>query len=320
MSPENTAAFEFDAELLRNWDAGIQEESPEKTGEPLLEIDDLNFSYPGDLLMRPVLEHISLVIRRGECASLVGKNGAGKSTLARIICGFNRPVSGTLRFDGKNLESLSIRERAEHIGYVMQNPNQMISFPMIYDETALGLRTRGGKENEIRDRVFEILNICGLYPFRNWPVSALSYGQKKRLSVASILVTSPSLLILDEPTAGQDFRHYSDIMEFLKGLNREQGLTILMITHDMHLMLEYTERAIVLADGKLVSEPGAAPAEILTDDRIIAEASLKRTSLYDLALRAGLDDPRAFVRRFISRDRRIRGSVLSGRGPAGASR
>jgi energy-coupling factor transport system ATP-binding protein len=307
MSPENAGALEFDAELLRNWDAGIEEESPEKTGGPLLEIEGLTFSYPGDVLNRPVLENISAVIHRGECVSLVGKNGAGKSTLAKIICGFNRPVSGTLLFDGENLESFSIKERAERIGYVMQNPNQMISFPMIYDEAALGLRTRGKKENEIRGRVFEILNICGLYPFRNWPVSALSYGQKKRLTIASILVSSPSLLILDEPTAGQDFRHYSDIMEFLKKLNREQGLSILMITHDMHLMLEYTERAIVLADGKRISETGAdSPAAVLTDDRLIGEARLKRTSLYDLALRAGLDDPKAFVRRFIGWDRKHR--------------
>jgi energy-coupling factor transport system ATP-binding protein len=187
----------------------------------------------------------------------------------------------------------------------------MISFPLIFDEAAFALRNRGMPENEIRDRVYESLRICGLYPFRNWPVNALSFGQKKRLTIASILVTGPSLLILDEPTAGQDYRRYSEIMEFLRGLNAEQGLSLLLITHDMHLMLEYTTRALVLSGGELLTAGGPGggknPAELLTDDRLIEGASLKRTSLYELALRAGLAEPRDFVRRFIAYER-ARGS------------
>ena len=231
----------------------------------------------------------------------MGKNGAGKSTLAKLICGFNQPVSGSIWFECQDLAGYSIKERARRIGYVMQNPNQMISFPLIFDEAALGLRTRGMEEKEIHDRVMETLDICGLYPFRKWPVSALSYGQKKRLTIAAILVLGPSLIILDEPTAGQDFRHYGDIMEFLRKLNREQGMSFLFITHDMHLMLEYTERALVLSEGKLLADD--APAAILTDPRIIEAACLKRTSLYDLALRAGLADPVRFVRHFIDYER-----------------
>jgi energy-coupling factor transport system ATP-binding protein len=151
--------------------------------------------------------------------------------------------------------------------------------------------------------VHDALKICGLYPFRNWPVNALSFGQKKRLTIASVLVMGPSLIILDEPTAGQDYRHYSEIMEFLRKLNREQGLSFLLITHDMHLMLEYTRRALVLSEGHLLTRDcpggGDSPAAILTDDSMVEAASLKRTSLYDLAVKAGMSDPRAFVRRFI---------------------
>ncbi|MFP3090693.1 ABC transporter ATP-binding protein [Treponema sp. TIM-1] len=297
MGLESPASLRFDPRPLGEWDRGLREEPPEKAGPPLLEIRDLGFDYPEAPAGRPVLQSVSFTLVRGGCTSLIGKNGAGKSTLAKLICGFIKPVSGRILLNGKDLGELSIKERAERIGYVMQNPNQMISFPLIYDEAALGLRTRGVGEGEIRDRVHEALGICGLYPFRNWPVSALSYGQKKRLTIAVILVLGPSLIILDEPTAGQDYRHYSEIMEFLRRLNREQNLTLLLITHDMHLMLEYTSQAVVLSEGRVIAD--AAPAGVLTDDEIIARASLKRTSLYDLALRGGIPDPRGFVRHFI---------------------
>ncbi|MDR2759305.1 MAG: ABC transporter ATP-binding protein [Spirochaetaceae bacterium] len=294
---ESPASLRFDPRPLGEWDKGFREPPPEKAGKPLLEIRDLCFDYPETPEGCPVLQSVSFTLARGGCTSLIGKNGAGKSTLAKLICGFVKPVSGRILFDGEDLKELSIKERAERIGYVMQNPNQMISFPLIFDEAALGLRTRGVGEGEIRDRVYEALRICGLYPFRNWPVSALSYGQKKRLTIAAILVLGPSLIILDEPTAGQDYRHYSEIMEFLGRLNREQNLTLLLITHDMHLMLEYTTQAVVLSGGRLIAD--TSPAEVLTDDEIIAQANLKRTSLYDLALRGGIPDPRGFVRRFI---------------------
>jgi energy-coupling factor transport system ATP-binding protein len=193
-------------------------------------------------------------------------------------------------------------ERAEKIGYVMQNPNQMISFPLVYDETALALKTRVVSETEIKTKVYRALEVCGLYPFRNWPISALSYGQKKRLTIASILVMEPSLIILDEPTAGQDYRHYSEFMEFLLDLNRALGISLLLVTHDMHLMLEYCTKAVVLSEGICVTEE--APFEVLTDDEVIKKASLKKTSLYTLAANAALPDPRGFVGRYIVFDRK----------------
>ncbi|MDR3115875.1 MAG: ABC transporter ATP-binding protein [Treponema sp.] len=307
MHPETVAAVAFDPWRLTTWDRSMEDRPPEKPGPPLLMVKDVDFYYPGDAGKQPVLEGISFTLARGAWVSLVGRNGAGKSTLAKLICGFNQPASGSIWFEGQNLAGYSIKERAQRIGYVMQNPNQMISFPLIFDEVALGLRSRGIGEKEIHDRVMETLDICGLYPFRTWPVSALSYGQKKRLTIAAILVLGPSLIILDEPTAGQDFRHYGDIMEFLRKLNREQGMSFLFITHDMHLMLEYTQRALVLSEGKLLGD--AAPAAILTDPQMIEAASLKRTSLYDLALRAGMADPRGFVRHFIEYERVQREAV-----------
>lgn len=291
----NLAPYE---DNVRNWFGKVKLNKKAPDGEPMLTIRDLSFAYTQG---QPVLSHIDFSISRGEMVALVGKNGAGKSTLASLICGFMQPDEGAIYLNGEDLSGYSIKERGEKIGLVMQSPNQMISKPMIYDEVALGLRVRGVAEDEIKESVFETLKICGLYPYRNWPVSALSFGQKKRVTIASILVMNPEVLILDEPTAGQDYRHYTEIMEFLRRIHEDLGITIIMITHDMHLMLEYTDRAIVIADGKMLADD--TPAHILTNEEISDRAYLKKTSLYDLALRCGITDPTAFVECFIQYER-----------------
>ena len=287
-------------ENVQNWYGKVKLTKKIQDREPALEIKDLSFAYTQG---QPVLSHIDFSIAKGEMVALVGKNGAGKSTLASLICGFMEPDEGSIYLNGEDLSGYSIKERGEKIGLVMQSPNQMISKPMIFDETALGLRVRGVPEEEVKERVYETLKICGLYPFRNWPVSALSFGQKKRVTIASILVMNPEVLILDEPTAGQDFRHYTEIMEFLRKIHEELGITIIMITHDMHLMLEYTDRAIVIADGKMLADD--TPAHILTDEEISDRAYLKKTSLYDLALKCGIEEPSAFVECFIQYEREV---------------
>ena len=286
---------------VRTWFEQVKLDKPKVSDDVVLDIDKIGFSYvPGE----KVLDNISFSVHRGEMMSIVGKNGAGKSTLSALICGFIKPDSGVIRLNGSDISSLSIKERGEKIGLVMQNPNQMISKPMIFDEVALGLKVRGIPDEEIKDRVLETLERCGLYEFRNWPISALSFGQKKRVTIASILVMNPEIIILDEPTAGQDYRHYTDIMEFLKMINTDQKITIIMITHDMHLMLEYTNRAVVIADGHMLSD--ASPADILTDEETAKKAYLKKTSLYDLARKCDIDDPSEFAERFISFERASR--------------
>ncbi|HEM2570598.1 TPA: ABC transporter ATP-binding protein [Streptococcus suis] len=249
--------------------------------ESLLEVKHLHFSYPN----KQVLTDIQLTIHKGERLAIVGKNGAGKSTLAKVLCGFIQG-EGEILWKGQSIKEDSVKERAERIGYVLQNPNQMISQTMIFDEVALGLRVRGVTEEEIEHRVHHILKVCGLYPFRNWPISALSYGQKKRVTIASILVLNPEIILLDEPTAGQDQRHYREMMEFLDQLNA-QGHTIGMITHDMQLMLDYSDRAVVVVDGQIIED--ASPAEILSDDMVIERANLKETSIFHLAERLGVN-------------------------------
>lgn len=253
----------------------------ERAGSPLVEVQHLQVSY-GE---KEVLKDITLSIYAGERLAIIGKNGAGKSTLAKALCQFLE-VSGEVLWNGQSVLTDSIKERAERIGYVLQNPNQMISQTMIFDEVALGLRLRGVAEEEVTEKVEATLRICGLYPFRKWPISALSFGQKKRVTIASILVLNPEIILLDEPTAGQDQRNYTEIMDFLDELNR-QGHTIIMITHDMQLMLDYSDRSIVLVDGQLVAD--AHPASILTDQATIEAANLKETSIFHLAEKLGVD-------------------------------
>lgn len=289
-----------DRKKMTDWFWSRPAAEAEKEHEPLLEVRNLTFGYERG---SQTLRDVSLTIHKGEMVSIVGKNGAGKSTFSKLVCGFETPDSGEILFQGRDLLQENIRHRAKHIGYVMQNPNQMISKTMIFDEVALSLRNMGKSEEEIREKVEETLKVCGLFPFRNWPVSALSFGQKKRVTIASVLVQYPELIILDEPTAGQDFHHYTEIMEFLRGLN-EKGVTVVMITHDMHLMLEYTPRALVFADGRLIADRSAAA--VLCDPQLIRQAALKETSLFTLANQLGISPAEEFVQRFIEEDREVR--------------
>ncbi len=287
-------------EKLKDWYENIEVYESDENQNPILELDNICFSYNNE---KQILKNVSFKINKGDIAAIVGRNGAGKSTISKLVCGFYKPTSGRILFDGKDMVDYTIKERSEKIGFVMQNPNQMISKTMVYDEVAFGLKIRGLSDSEIKERVEETLRICGLYGYRNWPISALSFGQKKRVTIASILVLNPDMIILDEPTAGQDFKHYTEIMEFLVDLNKK-GVTILMVTHDMHLMLEYTNKVIVLSEGEKIADN--IPAYILTNKEIIEKANLKETSLHQLALKCDIEDTTKFVNKFIDYDRRVR--------------
>ncbi|BBM17902.1 putative ABC transporter ATP-binding protein [Enterococcus avium] len=267
---------------------------PEKE-QPLLTLSNLSFGFGNEL----VIKDIDLTLYEGEMVSLVGHNGAGKSTLSNLITGFYPLQTGDLLWKNQSIANESIKERADKIGYVLQNSNQMLSKNMIFEEVALGLENRGVDPAVIQEKVFETLKVCGLYEFRNWPISALSHGQKRRVAIAAILVLEPELLILDEPTAGQDYYHYNEMMLFLRKLN-QRGITILMITHDMHLMLEHTRRTLVLKEGKIIADE--APATVLSTADLVASASLRETSLYRLAKNNHLTDATGFVSAFIQHE------------------
>ena len=260
----------------------VLKDKRDSSSDSILKVEGLSVSY-GD--SPAIIEDLSFSLKKGERLAIVGKNGAGKSTLAKALCGFV-PSQGKLTYEGQDISQDSIAERSERIGFVLQNPNQMISQTMIFDEVALGLRLRGIEEAEVEERVYEVLKTCGLYSFRKWPISALSFGQKKRVTIASILVLKPEIIILDEPTAGQDYKTYTDIMNFLDSLQK-QGHTIVMITHDMQLMLEYSDRCLVVVEGEIIADD--KPVTILNQKDLLESANLKQTSLYTLGQKLSSD-------------------------------
>ena len=289
---------ERNKEVLKNW---FNNETSNKDSiikeEKILEVKNLAFSHDG---IKNTINDVSFHLNKGEILAVLGNNGAGKSTLCRLITGILKPQKGSIFLNNQCIDSWSIKQKGSSIGYVMQNPNQMISQHMIKDEIALGLKCRNYSKEEIDKKVEEVLKICGLYPYRNWPVSALSYGQKKRVTIASILAINPEVIILDEPTAGQDYKHYTEFMEFIKELSA-QGISIILITHDMQLTLEYCHRAVVLSGGEKIADD--KPSNILTDENIIKKANLKETSLSTLAKSIGIANTNDFVQFFIDLER-----------------
>ncbi|WP_282251438.1 ABC transporter ATP-binding protein [Vibrio campbellii] len=276
------------------WFEASKATNVEKQAETLLAVRNLTYSYDGE---KNALEDVSFDVKRGEFVSVLGKNGSGKSTITKLVMGVIEPDQGSMILNGQDLNELTIFERSQKVGVVMQNPNHMISHHMIFDEVAFGLRNRGVEEKQVEAKVLEVLELCGLSKYRHWPIEALSYGQKKRVTIASILALEPELLILDEPTAGQDYRNYTSMLSFIEKLNRELGITVMIISHDMHLVLEYTTRSIVIADSKLIAD--APMTEVFSSPALLDQANLATTSLYELATELGIENTNDFMQHFI---------------------
>ncbi|HDM8208151.1 TPA: ABC transporter ATP-binding protein [Vibrio campbellii] len=279
---------------VSTWFEASKATNVETQTETLLAVRNLTYSYDGE---KNALEDVSFDVKRGEFVSVLGKNGSGKSTITKLVMGVIEPDQGSMILNGQDLNELTIFERSQKVGVVMQNPNHMISHHMIFDEVAFGLRNRGVEENQIEAKVLEVLELCGLSKYRHWPIEALSYGQKKRVTIASILALEPELLILDEPTAGQDYRNYTSMLSFIEKLNRELGITVMIISHDMHLVLEYTTRSIVIADSKLIAD--APMTEVFSSPALLDQANLATTSLYELATELGIENTNDFMQHFI---------------------
>ncbi|HDM8228467.1 TPA: ABC transporter ATP-binding protein [Vibrio campbellii] len=279
---------------VSTWFEASKATNVETQTETLLAVRNLTYSYDGE---KNALEDVSFDVKRGEFVSVLGKNGSGKSTITKLVMGVIEPDQGSMILNGQDLNELTIFERSQKVGVVMQNPNHMISHHMIFDEVAFGLRNRGVEENQIEAKVLEVLGLCGLSKYRHWPIEALSYGQKKRVTIASILALEPELLILDEPTAGQDYRNYTSMLSFIEKLNRELGITVMIISHDMHLVLEYTTRSIVIADSKLIAD--APMTEVFSSPALLDQANLATTSLYELATELGIENTNDFMQHFI---------------------
>ncbi|MBR0461782.1 MAG: DUF3744 domain-containing protein, partial [Erysipelotrichaceae bacterium] len=297
---DNLELNRTNAKKLKDFFNSSTEETVKESGKEIIRFDNVSYAYDGQ---EKALDDVSFSIRKGERIAIIGKNGAGKSTAAKLICGLIKPQEGNILIDGEDLGKFTIKEIGERVGYVMQNPNQMLVKDIIKDEVGLALELRNMPEEQIEERVKEVLQACRLYPMRNWPVDSISYGQKKRVTVASIMALQPEVIILDEPTAGQDYNSYTDIMNFVNALNREYGKTIIFITHDMHLAIENTERAIVFADSRKIDDDRVFA--VLSNDETIRKAHLKQTSLYHLAVKVKAD-PYSAIRSFIEYERKAK--------------
>lgn len=257
----------------------------------ILSVQNLSFSYDEN---KSILKDVNFSVNRGEILALLGNNGAGKSTLCKVVTGIEKESSGDIVFLGKSIIKNSIKRRGEKIGFVMQNPNHMITQETLLEEVQFGLKIRGVKD--FTEKAEKALEICGLHEFRHWPVTSLSYGQKKRLTIAAILALEPEVLILDEPTAGQDYKRYKEFMNFIKEI-ANKGVGIILITHDMHLALEYANRAIVLCNGTIIANN--SPSIILGEKELMEKSNLKETSLSQMAEIMGLD-PEMLMNSFIN--------------------
>jgi len=285
-------------EKMDHWLQTKAQQVAQSEQTPLLEVTGLTYSYDGE---KNALDGVDFSVNKGEFLSILGKNGSGKSTITKLLMGVIAPDHGQCVLNGQDLAALSIFERSSKIGVVMQNPNHMISQHMIFDEIASGLRNRGLDEQQVEQKVVNILTLCGLKKYRNWPIDALSYGQKKRVTIASILVLEPELLILDEPTSGQDYFNYTAMLAFIRELNQKLGITVIIISHDMHLVLEYSTRSIVISDAKLIAD--APMTEVFSQPALLDQANLSTTSLFELAQRLNISDVNQFMLHFINQER-----------------
>lgn len=316
---ENTIKFK-DQVVARYLEDHFSDKRPDN--KTILKLEGVCYRYYKDDPF--TIEDVSFDVKEGEMLAIVGNNGAGKSTLLKAISGIAKYQKGSMFFadSGSEEEPLTCidkwtaKQRALSIGFVMQNPNHMITKNMIYDEVAFGLRNFGETEEEVDRRVKEALRICGLYEYRNWPVASLSYGQKKRVTIAAILSMGPKVIILDEPTAGQDYTSYREFMTYLDEI-KKTGVGIILITHDMHLALEYADSSVVLSGGRVLARDYID--RILANSSIISKANLKHTSIERMGRLYGVEDLSSFIayftRRITGGDESVR-SCACGRTPA----
>ncbi|SEH36879.1 MULTISPECIES: energy-coupling factor ABC transporter ATP-binding protein [Atopobiaceae] len=241
-------------------------------GEKIVEIMDLTFAYPDGTV---ALENINLSLERGSITALIGQNGCGKTTLSKLVNGILRPTSGSIVVGGLDVSGgCPIKDLVLNIGYVFQNPDHQLFNSTVYDEIAYAPRNVGLGGEEVDSRVREAARISGVSEslFEESPM-LLSRGLRQRVAIASILSLRPKLIIVDEPTTGQDRSQSLEVMEFLKGLNETAGNSILIITHEMDIVAQYASRIIVMKRGAILMS--GTPAEVFSRPDLLMEGFVK---------------------------------------------
>jgi energy-coupling factor transport system ATP-binding protein len=271
------------------------ETAPLRSKKPLLSIRSLSFGYDPDA---PVLKKIDLDLESDAIVALLGQNGSGKTTLARLLVGINTASAGAIRLGARDLAKLGAREIASHVGYVFQNPDHQFVTDQVDEEIAYGLKVRDYPADEIARRVDDVLGIVDLQRYRRRSPFSLSLGERRRLSVATMLVLEPKLLVLDEPTIGQDYERAQQLMGLMARLRERYGTTILMITHDVRLVAQWAERALVLRSGEIAFD--GAPIDLFADEPVLRSAGLLAPPIYDVSRQLAARDPGRGVRPALS--------------------
>ncbi len=246
--------------------------------EPLVVLEDVWFGYEPE---RPVLQGVSLELRPGDVVALLGPNGAGKSTLVRQIIGLQRPQQGRVWVAGRDARTMTVAQIAATVGYVFQSPTHMLFAPTVWEEMAFGPRNLGFDEARVERNVRRSLEIVDLVGYEGVSPLALSYGQQRRVGIGAILAMESRLLIMDEPTAGQDYRHYTRFMDAVVRMPFE---AILFITHDVDLAVRYANRVILMAEGRIAAD--GPPEEVLGDFALLERCRVRPTSLLELNVEA----------------------------------
>ncbi|WP_455279762.1 energy-coupling factor ABC transporter ATP-binding protein [[Eubacterium] cellulosolvens] len=220
----------------------------EKTS--MINIENVSFTYPPPNRVQ-ALKNVSLNITNGEFVALIGQNGSGKTTLAKCISGFLKPTKGSIRINGRDTHNMRTSDLAQEVGYVFQNPDHQLFKESVYDEIAFGLKNIGKPKEDIEKKVREVLDRMHLWEFRDLHPFRLGKGQRQRVAISAILAMEPEILVIDEPTTGQDRREARAIMDLTYDLNKE-GVTAVVITHAMSLVAEYTKRTVALCEGQIL--------------------------------------------------------------------
>ena len=295
LNVREAVAFASDLVGGRAAPAVTAEIQPIGRGGPLLRVEDLTFGYDRK---RPTLQGISFSLQSGGIVALCGRNGSGKTTLARLLMRINQPPRGTVWLGGKDLAGLEPREIAAEVGYVFQNPDHQFVTDRVWDEVAYGLQVRGFSDLVVQDRVEEMLTIVDLQRYGDRSPFSLSLGERRRLSVATMLVLEPRLLVLDEPTIGQDHERAQQLMHLMSRLRQRYGTTVLMITHDVRLVAEWAERVLLLGQGRLLYD--GPPHAMFADTALIGEAGLLPPPVFEISGALADAHPLSPIRRTLS--------------------
>ncbi len=246
----------------------------------LIKIENLSYRYS---LKSPfILKDLSLEIKKGEFVALIGENGAGKTTLLKQLNGMNKPTSGRVLINGMDTKSHKTSEMAKHIGYLFQNPDHQIFCDCVYDEIAFGLKNQDQSVSQIEQRVNDIAELLNLTHLLKESPFNLSKGEKQRVALASILALETEVLVLDEPTTGQDYKECMEIMEIVRTLN-EKGTTVIIVSHDMEVVQDFAKRVIILYDGNILED--GSTREIFLNEKSLMLAGIMPPQLFQLMIK-----------------------------------